>query len=114
MIATGNEAGVQVADAIEYLARQPEPKAIALFLESVRDPARFEQAIMAANAAGKPVVVLKVGSSEASAKAAQAHTGPLDRKSVVQDNSTSVRVDIGGRRVLKKTIRRHGKAKLDK
>src|SRR3546814_16799924 len=74
MISTGNEADVQVADAIEYLARQPEPKAIALFLESVRDPARFEQAIMAANAAGKPVVVLKVGSSEASAKAAQAHT----------------------------------------
>src|SRR3546814_16510021 len=32
---------------------------------------------MAANAAGKPVVVLKVGSSEASAKAAQAHTGSL-------------------------------------
>src|SRR3546814_21053611 len=36
MISTGNEADVQVADAIEYLARQPEPKAIALFLESVR------------------------------------------------------------------------------
>lgn len=77
MISTGNEADVQVADAIEYLARQPEPKAIALFLESVRDPARFTQAINAANAAGKPVVVLKVGSSEASAKAAQAHTGSL-------------------------------------
>src|SRR3546814_15694273 len=33
MISTGNEADVQVADAIEYLARQPEPKAIALFPE---------------------------------------------------------------------------------
>ncbi|NGY04324.1 acetate--CoA ligase family protein [Solimonas terrae] len=77
MISTGNEADVQVADAIEYLAAQPEPRAIALFLESVRDPVRFEHAIDAANAAGKPVVVLKVGSSEASAKAAQAHTGSL-------------------------------------
>jgi len=77
MISTGNEADVQVADAIEYLAQQPEPKAIALFLESVRDPVRFERAIKAANAAGKPVVVLKVGASEASAKAAQAHTGSL-------------------------------------
>jgi acyl-CoA synthetase (NDP forming) len=77
MISTGNEADVQVADAIEYLARQPEPKAIALFLESVRDPARFERAINTAHAAGKPVVVLKVGASEASAKAAQAHTGSL-------------------------------------
>src|SRR3546814_4145413 len=89
MISSGNEAYVQVADAIEYLARQPEPKAIALFLESVRDPARFEQAIMAANAAGKPVVVLKVGSSEASAKAAQAHTGSLDRKSTRLNSSHS-------------------------
>lgn len=77
MISTGNEADIQAADAIEYLARQPEPRAIALFLESVRDPARFTRAIEAAHAAGKPVVVLKVGSSEATAKAAQAHTGSL-------------------------------------
>lgn len=77
MISTGNEADLTIADGIEYLARQPEPQAIALFLESVRNPARFEAAIQAANSAGKPVVVLKVGTSEATARAAQAHTGSL-------------------------------------
>ncbi|KWR87847.1 acetate--CoA ligase family protein [Cupriavidus sp. IDO] len=77
MISTGNEADIDVADAIEYLARLPEPKAIALFLESVRNPARFIDAVKAAGAAGKQVVVLKVGSSEAAARAAQAHTGSL-------------------------------------
>ncbi|MGQ0700383.1 MAG: acetate--CoA ligase family protein [Panacagrimonas sp.] len=77
MISTGNEADINVADAIEYLARQAEPRAIALFLESVRDPSHFERAVAAANAAGKPVVVLKVGASEATARAAQAHTGSL-------------------------------------
>ena len=77
MISTGNEADITVADAIDYLARQPEPRAIALFLESVRDPARFVAAVLAASAAGKPVVVLKVGTSEATARAAQAHTGSL-------------------------------------
>lgn len=77
MIATGNEADISVADAIDYLAAQPEPRAIALFLESVRDPARFIAAVSAAAAAGKPVVVLKVGTSEATARAAQAHTGSL-------------------------------------
>lgn len=77
MISTGNEADLNVADAIEYLAGRPEPKAIALFLESVRDPARFEQAVAAATAADKRIVVLKVGSSEATARAAQAHTGSL-------------------------------------
>ncbi|WP_321938186.1 acetate--CoA ligase family protein [Paraburkholderia sp. J8-2] len=77
MISTGNEADITIADAIDYLARQPEPRAIALFLESVRDPARFATAVRAATAAGKPVVLLKVGTSEATARAAQAHTGSL-------------------------------------
>lgn len=77
MISTGNEADITIADAIDYLARQPEPRAIALFLESVREPARFVAAVQAATAAGKPVVLLKVGTSEATARAAQAHTGSL-------------------------------------
>lgn len=77
MVSTGNEADLQVADVIEYLAEQPEPRAIALFLESVRDPVRFRQAVALARLRGKPVVVLKVGSSEAAARAAQAHTGSL-------------------------------------
>lgn len=77
MISTGNEADVSVAEVIEYLSAQPEPKAIALFLESVRDPEGFIKAAAAANRAGKKIVVLKVGSSEAAAKAAQAHTGSL-------------------------------------
>ncbi|WP_322095055.1 acetate--CoA ligase family protein [Paraburkholderia bannensis] len=77
MISTGNEADITIADAIDYLARQPEPRAIALFLESVREPARFAAAVRAATAAGKPVVLLKVGTSEATARAAQAHTGSL-------------------------------------
>lgn len=77
MISTGNEADVSVADAIEWLAHRSEAKAIALFLETVREPARFLQAVEAANAAGKAIVVLKVGTSEAAAKAAQAHTGSL-------------------------------------
>ena len=77
LISTGNEADVTIADAIGWLARQPEPRSIALFMESARDPAAFRAAIAAAHAAGKPVTVLKVGSSEASAAAAQAHTGSL-------------------------------------
>lgn len=77
LISTGNEADVTVADAIEYLALRSDAKAIALFLETVRDPEGFRRAVAVANNAGKPVVVLKVGSSEAAAKAAQAHTGSL-------------------------------------
>ena len=77
LISTGNEADVTVADAIEFLVAQPQARAIAVFLETVRDPERFLDAVAAANAADKSVILLKVGSSEAAAKAAQAHTGSL-------------------------------------
>jgi acyl-CoA synthetase (NDP forming) len=77
LISTGNEADIDVADAIESLAANAPARAIALFLETVRHPARFAKAVAYAESVGKPVVVLKVGSSEAAAKAAQAHTGSL-------------------------------------
>lgn len=77
LVSTGNEADIHVAEVIDYLARQPEPRAIALFLETVRDSERFKAAVRTAHAAGKPVVVLKIGASEATARAAQAHTGSL-------------------------------------
>jgi len=77
LVSTGNEADLTVAEVIEYLAAQPEPRSIALFLETVRDPERFIRAVAAAQDAGKPVIVLKIGASEATAHAAQAHTGSL-------------------------------------
>lgn len=85
LISTGNEADVTVADAIDYLAVHSQAKAIALFLETVRDPAHFLRAVAAARAAGKALIVLKVGTSEASARAAQAHTGSLVGNDAVFD-----------------------------
>lgn len=77
MISTGNESDVDVAGAIEYLVAEPHTKAIAVFLETVRDSSRFMRAAQAARAAAKPIVVLKVGASDIAAKAAAAHTGAL-------------------------------------
>ncbi len=77
MISTGNEADINTADAIDYIAEHSEARAIALFIETIRQPERFAAAVAAARKAGKAVVVLKVGASEAAAKAAQAHTGSL-------------------------------------
>src|SRR3546814_11744243 len=37
------------------------------------------------------------------------HTGSVDRKSVVSGKSVSVRVDLGGRRVIKKTRQKETK-----
>jgi acyl-CoA synthetase (NDP forming) len=77
MVSTGNEADVGIAEIIDYLADEPSTRAIALFVESVREPQLFAAAVRRAQAAGKAVVALKVGSNPATARAAQAHTGAL-------------------------------------
>lgn len=75
--ATGNEADLDAAAFLDHLVDDPHTRAIALFIETVRHPARFLAAARRAFAAAKPVVVLKVGASEATSKAAAAHTGAL-------------------------------------
>ncbi len=77
MISTGNEAVIGVADFIYALASDPHTKIVATYLEGVRDGEKFRQALLAARAAGKPVIVLKAGATPASAAAAAAHTGAL-------------------------------------
>jgi len=77
LISTGNEADLDLADAIGFLAGEEEVRAIAVFMESARRPQAFLEAVRQAQAAGKPVVVLKVGTSAVASQAAQAHTGSL-------------------------------------
>jgi acetate---CoA ligase (ADP-forming) len=76
-ITSGNETGLTTADYIAYFASQPEVKVIVSYLESVRDADSFLSACRAARAAGKPVVVVKLGASDSGREAALAHTGRL-------------------------------------
>lgn len=76
-ITTGNEAGVQVADAIAWLASDPQTSVILAYLEGCTDGANLRRALAAARAAGKPVVVTKVGTTTTGARAAQSHTASL-------------------------------------
>ncbi|WP_322013259.1 acetate--CoA ligase family protein [Paraburkholderia sp. J12] len=76
-ITTGNEAGVQVADAIAWLAGDPQTHVILAYLEGCTDGANMRRALAAARAAGKPVVVTKVGTTATGARAAQSHTASL-------------------------------------
>jgi acetate---CoA ligase (ADP-forming) len=77
MISTGNEAVLTAADFIYALADDPKTKVIAAYIEGARDGAKFRQALEAARATRKPVIVLKAGATAASAGAAAAHTGAL-------------------------------------
>lgn len=77
VVGTGNEADLDEATIVHHLAADDSVRAIAMFVETVRDPESFVAAADAAREAGKPVVVLKVGASEATARSALAHTGAL-------------------------------------
>ena len=75
LVTLGNEAMVAAGHVLDYLVGDPHTRAVALFLETIRDPVAFARAARRAAAAGKAVVVLKSGRSELSARAAAAHSG---------------------------------------
>jgi acetate---CoA ligase (ADP-forming) len=77
LASTGNELNVTTTDVLDYLVADQATRVIAVFVEAITDPAAFRSACLRARQAGKPVVVLKVGRSEAAARAALAHTGAL-------------------------------------
>jgi acyl-CoA synthetase (NDP forming) len=77
LVATGNEAGLDTACVIDYLADDEETRVIAVFAETIKDPAAFRQAARKAAAAGKPLIVLKVGRTQLASQLAQAHTGSV-------------------------------------
>ncbi|MEE9241369.1 MAG: acetate--CoA ligase family protein, partial [bacterium] len=76
-ISTGNEPDIKLGEAFAWLVEHPEVKAIALLLEMVRDGPRFIEAARAALAAGKPVVVCKIGRSESGQRIMRTHTAAL-------------------------------------
>jgi acyl-CoA synthetase (NDP forming) len=77
LISTSNEVDLELSDFIDHLADDDATKVIALYIETVRNPAKFRAAALKAARNGKPVVAFKIGRSEAGAKAAVSHTGAL-------------------------------------
>jgi len=84
-MSTGNEADVQVADGISFLADDPDTVAIACYMEAIQDGARFAEAVTRARANGKPVIAMKVGGSAVGAAAAASHTASLAGSDAVYD-----------------------------
>jgi acyl-CoA synthetase (NDP forming) len=84
-IATGNEADLDVAECIGALIADDRTEVICAALEGCRNGAGLRASLRAAAAAGKPVVLMKVGSTEAGAIAAATHTGSLAGSDAVFD-----------------------------
>ncbi|MFD4836970.1 acetate--CoA ligase family protein [Achromobacter sp. NPDC058515] len=73
----GNEVDLEIPDFIACMAQDPQIKVIGLLMEGIKDGRRLTAALDLARERGKPVVVLKIGHSEAGVRAAQSHTASI-------------------------------------
>src|SRR5262249_39091958 len=84
-ITTGNEADVDVADGLAFLAEDPGTTAIQVYLEGFRKGRKLMRALEMAQRNGKPVVAIKLGRTEAGAAAAASHTAALAGADTIWD-----------------------------
>lgn len=91
VISSGAEAVTDAADFLAFFAEDEDTRAVGLFLETVRRPNAFVDGLRQCAEVGKPVACLKVGRSEAAARAALSHTGAL----------------VGSDRAFSAVLRRH-------
>jgi acyl-CoA synthetase (NDP forming) len=75
-VCTGNEASVRLEDYLEHFSNDPNTKAIAFYIEGLREARRFLD-LATKTTRKKPIVVLKSGSTGGAMKAARSHTGAL-------------------------------------
>lgn len=75
-ISVGNEANIDIIDALEYLGEDPDTKAIGLYIEGISDGRRFIEVAQKITP-HKPVLAQYVGGSSAGARAGMSHTGSL-------------------------------------
>lgn len=77
LVSCGNQVGLTAGDYLRYMANEPQVRAVLLYLEQVVGLDGFLGAAREMTAAGKAVVAVKIGGSDAGRAAALAHTGAL-------------------------------------
>ena len=77
VVSPGQELVLSLADYMDFALEQESTRVIAIFMETARDPAGFVAALEKAQKKRTPVVILKVGRTEESAKLATSHSGAM-------------------------------------
>ena len=77
VVTTGNQCDLDALDVGRHLLRDPEVRALLIYLEGIRDGERFVALAEEARERGIPLGVLKVGKSASSREAVQSHTAAL-------------------------------------
>jgi acetyltransferase len=76
LIASGNEADLDLCDYLEYLLLDPDTTNIALYVEQIRRPRRFVR-LLRNRPDRKPVVMFRTGRTSRGKEAAFSHTGAM-------------------------------------
>jgi len=76
-INTGNEACLDFAEYLQFLAQDPDTDVVLGYIEELRDGARFIDAAIACAEADKPVIVFKAGETDKGREAVRSHTSAL-------------------------------------
>jgi acyl-CoA synthetase (NDP forming) len=76
-LTVGNQTCLAAEDLIELLCADERVSAFGLYLEGVKDTARFAHAVAQARAAGKPIALIKAGRTAAASRTVHTHTGAL-------------------------------------
>lgn len=77
VVTTGNEAALEHLDIVDHLIDRGETDVFLIFMEDVKTPEKLQAVGEKALRAGKPIIVSKVGSSDAGQRAAVSHTAAL-------------------------------------
>jgi acyl-CoA synthetase (NDP forming) len=84
-ISSGNSKVCKMEDYLEFLIDDADTKVIAMYLEGVKEPKRFVEALKKAAIKRKPIVMLKTGRSDKGQAIAASHTGSLSGADKVYD-----------------------------
>ena len=76
-VSLGNQADLELADFVEYLAEDPNTRVVTMYVEGFQNPDRFIASARRCRAAGKPVLMAKSGITEYGARVTRSHTASL-------------------------------------
>jgi acyl-CoA synthetase (NDP forming) len=86
VLGMGNKLDVEESEVLEYYGRDPETRAIFVYLESFKKPRRFLEVARQVTRS-KPVILLKGGSTTEGSRAAVAHTAALASDDRITDGA---------------------------
>ena len=78
VVTTGNQVDLKLEDYLEFLAEDPNTRAVVAYVESISDGGRFLEQSLRLREAGKPFAIFRSGTSERGARAALSHTAASD------------------------------------